>query len=287
VADSAMAQVENGKTFAEVVLEKPKEKKIRIVKPGTIGSPIVMPKPKAKPEPEIPHLCQKDLLAILGTADTLHAAPFENEDFEIWGVAVVVTYEVCKRWDILFEMHTDGYWKDKNVLARLQATNAPIYMHEKYPEVPTSMRFPIELITKSYRPYHTTSITYMLALAYHSFVTTGKPSHVALFGVHMAAREEYTEQRPCCEYWLGRMEAAGMDVEPSPGGALLVSSGLYGYENYNPICYDFRQRIQGLQLGAQKSEQEQRKWLIQRAKNQGAIQEAEHWLRRFQRGEIK
>jgi hypothetical protein len=236
---------------------------------------------------QVPYFCQKDLLALIGTAGTMPMAPYQSPDFEIWAVAVCTTYESCKRWDVLFEMHTEGYWKDPHVFARLQKEKVPIYMHKKEKGISTSLRYPIEIITDSYRQYHTTSITYMLALAYHSYITTGKPKHVALFGIHMEAREEYTEQRPCCEYWLGVMEGAGMDVEVSPGGALLVSSGLYGYENYNPICYEYRKRIQGLQAGLQYSEQKRMEAIIQKAKQEGGISEAEHWLRRYQRGEIK
>ena len=182
---------------------------------------------------DIPYFCQKDLLAIIGTADpTRQAAPYEDKNFEIWGVAVATTFPDVKRLDIQFEMHTEGYWrKDPNVTKRLQETTVPIYMHDKYKEIPTSMKYPIDIV-KQYRTYHTNSIAYMLALAYHSFIMTENPKHVALFGIHMSAGEEYTDQRPCCEYWLGRMEGAGMDIELAPGGALLAAMGLYGYENY-------------------------------------------------------
>ena len=236
----------------------------------------------------VPYLCQKDLLAIIGTADpTRQAAPYEDENFEIWGVAVASTYEDVKRLDLQFEMHTDAYWtQDPNVHKRLQETKVPLYMHKKHDDIPTSMEFPIDLMT-GYRKYFTNSIAYMLALAYHSYIMTEKPKHVALFGVHMAAAEEYTEQRPNCEYWLGRMEGAGMDVELAPGGALLAAMGLYGYENYHPVCWAMRQRINSLQGGVAQSQAEMNKWQYQKAKNEGAIFEGEYWLRKFQRGEFK
>lgn len=251
----------------------------RPVKPSTEA--------KKKDKFPVPHFCQKDLLALVGTAGTMSATPFTSKDFEIWAVAVCYSYEEFKRGDVFFEMHTAGYWKDENVLARLKKMKEPIYMHKKEKIIPASMRFPIEIITEKYREYHTTSISYMLALAYHSFLVTGKPRHVALFGIHMEAREEYTEQRPCCEYWIGIMEGAGIDVEIAPGGALLVSSGLYGYENYNPVCYEFKKRIEELRNGLNFSENERMKAIVQKARQQGGIAETEHWLRKYQRGEIK
>ena len=235
---------------------------------------------------KVPRYCKKELLAILGTAETLPAAPYENEEFEMWGVAVCRTYPACKRMDVAFEMHTEGYWKDKNVFARLRDDPAPIYMHKKVSGIPNSIRYPIETITENYGKYFTNSIAYMLALALHSYNVTGKPKHVALFGVHMAAKEEYTDQRPCCEYWIGMMRGAGMDVTPSPGGAILQSNGMYGYENYHPVCYEFRQRISALQRGYQQARSEWERWRIQMAKNEGGITENEHWLRRFQTDDI-
>ena len=176
--------------------------------------------------------------------------------------------------------------KNKEVLERLKKETVPIYMDKRYKTLPTSMRYPIEIIAERYRKYHTNTISYLLALAYHSFIEMGNPKHVALFGVHMEASEEYTEQRPCCEYWLGVMEGAGMDIEPSPGGALLVSSGLYGYENYNPICYAYRTRIQQLHMGLKYAEEQRMKAIYQKGKQEGGIAEDNYFLRKFQRGEL-
>lgn len=229
-------------------------------------------------------LCQKEKLAILGTADSLMATPWEDSEFEIWAVAQCVTFPVFKRADILFEMHTEGYWRDKNVMKRLKQHKQPLYMQDHYPELPQSMAYPKDAIL-GYRRYHTTSITYMLALAYYSFVTTKLPLHVALFGVHMEAREEYTTQRPCCEYWLGRMEGAGMDIFIA-GGAILRSDGLYGYEGYNPLCAKLRMRMEGLANGRNVRAEEMRAAELKMHEQEGAIKENEYWLRLAQTGQL-
>lgn len=234
---------------------------------------------------EKPIYCQKDMLALLGTADTLGAAPYEDTNFEIWGVAQTTTYPVFKRADLLFELHAPEYWRDKNVLARLRKWEGPTVMQRHYSEIPRSIAFPLETILQ-YRRYHTTSITYMLALAYHSFLKTGKPKHVAMFGVHMEAREEYTEQRPCCEYWLGRMEGAGMDIF-NAAGAILASQGLYAYENYDVMCHKLRDRIDGLRNGAALRENEEKTAQLKKHEQLGAAQEAEFWLREFQTGRAR
>jgi len=232
--------------------------------------------------------CQKDKLAIVGTAETMPMAPYNDEGYEIWGVSVCTTYPAFKRGDLLFEMHNKSYWQRPEILERLNQYEGPTYMLDHYKEVPKSVKFPIDVITKpEYRRYHTTSITYMLALAYHSFLTTGKPYHVGLFGIHMASREEYTEQRPCCEYWLGRMEGAGIDIMMAPGGSVLTSNGLYGYEGYHPAIPKLRDRLTALQAGGQQAEQEAIRWEKQKIKQDGAIAEAEYWMRQFQLGTIE
>ena len=239
---------------------------------------------------ERPLMCQKDKLAIVATADpTRGQAPYDDADYELWGLAVTGTYEDVKRLDVVFEMHPEGYYeRDPNVLKRLRELKEPVYMLKKRDDIPTSMAYPMDMITSKYRAYHTSSISYILALAYHSYLTTGKPGRVELYGIHMGAKEEYQDQRPCCEYWMGRMEAAGIEVIPAEGGVLLVGgNGLYGIENYNPVCWDMRQRYYLLQNGVNHESGKIRAAEIQKAKNEGAIFELEFWLRKNQRGEYE
>ena len=240
--------------------------------------------------PPVEQICQKDKLAVVATADpTRGMAPYDDADYEIWGLAVTATYPDVKRMDVVFEMHPEGYYeRDPNVLKRLQELKQPVYMLKKRDDIPGSMAYPMATITSLYRAYHTSSISYILALAYHSYLTTGKPGRVELYGIHLVCKEEYEDQRPACEYWIGRLEAAGMEVIPPEGGGLLVSeNGLYGMENYNPICWDMRQRIYGLQAGLNDAIERIRTAEIQKAKQEGALFEIEYWLRKNQRGEYE
>lgn len=253
----------------------------------------VVNKPEAKTQSNsnncdgAPAYCTKDMLAILGTAETMHAAPFQDDDHEIWGVAMCQTYPSFKRADILFELHGRSYWGKEPVMKRLNAWDGRLLMQDHYEEIPRSERYPIETILNSYRPYHRTSITYMLALAYHSYLTIGKPVHVGLYGVHMEhVREEYAEQRPCCEYWLGRMESAGMDIFIA-GGAILAAPFLYGYEKYNPLSDKIHARLEALTNGMHEREKEELEKRLQKHEQIGAMAEAEYWLRLSQRGELQ
>ena len=230
--------------------------------------------------------CQKDKLCIVGTAETMPMTPFDDPTFEIWSIAQATTYPAFKRADLLFEMHNPSYWDRPEIVERMNRFGGPTYMMEHSDKVPKSVRFPVDVLLENYRRYHTTSITYMLAWALHSYLTTGKPYHVALFGIHMASREEYTEQRPCCEYWLGRLESAGVDVFMAPGGSVLTSNGLYGYEGYHPMIPRLRDRLNGLQAGVSHCGEELHHWEVQKAKNEGAVNECEYWMRQYQLGAV-
>jgi len=230
--------------------------------------------------------CQKEMLAIVGTAETITAAPYDDPEWEIWSVAQSCSYPAFKRYDVLYEMHTEGYWRDPPVMKRMLDTKAPVMvMHEQYEEIPGTVRYPIEMMTQKYRRYHTTSITYMLAWALHSFLETGSPRLVLMAGVHMAAREEYTVQRPCCEYWIARLEQAGVHVDIA-GGAILTSSGLYGYENYDPLSWKIRERLNALQGGLNQRAQEESNAELKKHQQIGAIKEDEFWLREAQTGKL-
>lgn len=229
-------------------------------------------------------ICEKEQLAILGTAPSIGMAPFDDKNTEIWGVSTIMEFKEATRYDKLFEMHSVGYWGRELVTKRLLRWDGPLYMMEEVDLFPNSIEYPLDDVLQ-YGRYHTTTITYMMVLAYHSFITTGKPMHVGLFGVHMEHDEEYGIQRPCCEYWLGKMEGAGMSTFVAPGGALLESAGLYGYENYNPICLDLKQRVGALkntEMGfrANADEAMSRVW-----QTIGAQNEAQYWLTKLQRGQ--
>ena len=232
-------------------------------------------------------LCQKDKLCVLGTAGSMPNAPFEDDGYEIWTIGQATTYPQCKRYDLLFEMHSKGYWeKHPPVKERLSKATVPMYMHQVYKEIPQSVKYPIDIILEKYRTYFVTSIGYMLALALYSWETVRKPAHIAIFGIHMENREEYTEQRPNVEYWLGRLEGAGVDLLIAPGGAIFQSKILYGYEAYSPYCLDLKERIHGLVLGREEWAKRRDHCEAHRWKHIGAIEEDERLLRQLQTGAV-
>ena len=230
--------------------------------------------------------CTKDKLAILGTAPTMPDTPWADDDLEIWALSQCATFPVFKRADILFELHAPGYWAaDPNIIPRINTWPGRMVMQDHYDYVPNSEKYPIKTILQ-YKRYHRTTITYLLALALHSRKITGKPEHISLYGVHMEDKEEeYGEQRPCCEYWLGRIEDSGVEVFIA-GGAVLSAPFLYGYEKYSPLALQLRKRMDGLLAGQAQREEESFAARLKAAEQFGAANENSFWLRKLQRGDL-
>ena len=174
-------------------------------------------------------------IAILGGAHTIRYAPFDDMSWELWSHASC--RDRCRRApDVLFDLHPKALWGDPmkkrwdpGYLRWLKRNFIPIYMQERFPEVPASLRYPFEtMITEFPRGYMTNQSAYMIALALMSGVT-----HLAVYGCHYQAKSEYWAQRGSMEYWLGVAEGRGVNVLLPPQCDLLNRpSLLYGYQSH-------------------------------------------------------
>jgi len=147
---------------------------------------------------------QKKKVAIVGYAPSSRMlAPFDDEEFEIWGVNEL--YKIVPRVDVLFELHDRKWFRSKarnpKHLEWLQKSKIPVITLEKFPDMPMSVRFPIEAVRKFLSPYDgyfTNSISYMIALA-----MLFDYDEIHIYGVDMATDEEYQSQRPSVEFYCG------------------------------------------------------------------------------------
>jgi hypothetical protein len=105
----------------------------------------------------------------------------------------------------------------------LRNLDIPVYMQEVDPLIPTSVRYPIEAITARWRPYFTSTVPYMIALAVHEGV-----DELGLLGIYLNTSQEYRDHRPCVEYWIGVAEAQGVTVL-LPDDTDIAVAPLYGY----------------------------------------------------------
>jgi len=164
--------------------------------------------------------------------DTRHLAPYDDPEWEIWGCNEGYNHGFMKRWTRWFQMHQRWDFtklnnrSDPDHWVWLQEEHDfPIYMQERYEDIPASVKFPLEEVKKRFGvAYFTSSFGYMIAMA----LLEGF-DEIGVYGFEMATDTEYQYQRPNSEWWIGI--AIGMGVKVIvPKGCGWMKSKLYGYE---------------------------------------------------------
>lgn len=179
-------------------------------------------------------------VAIVGFApSTREKAPYNNPDFEIW---VLNEYYTCipqgnniTRW---FEIHQrDTVLESKrspDYIQHLKDSKIPIYMVQKYDDIPMSIPYPLDEIREKLKTdYFTNSISYMVAMA----IVEGYED-IHLYGVDMAQEEEYAKERPSVEYFIGYAVSKGIKVYIPPESDICKVPYFYGFEeaSAHKIC---------------------------------------------------
>lgn len=174
-------------------------------------------------------------IALLGSAPSSRMeAPFNDPGWEIWSCSPANMD--LPRSDFFFEIHAidttmqESIYKTQHPGQKMSYVDfckqhPAIYMQEKRPEYPGSIEYPKDEMFKKFGPYFwTSSLSYMLALAIDK-----KPEAVGLWGVDMSASEEYSHQRPGCQYFIQEAERAGINIVVPYGSDILFPHPPYGY----------------------------------------------------------
>ncbi len=166
-------------------------------------------------------------VAIVGRCWSTRAdAPWNDASWELWGLAwdplpkVDRIYETHQNFRLYMGNEEDGAWH----VGGLRMSKVPVYMLEKHDDIPKSIRYPIEEITKlvgkataKQTPYLESSIAYMLA---HSILEG--VDRVGIWGVDLHCESEYAYQRPNLEYLIGLARGRGIKVFIPPQSQLLT-----------------------------------------------------------------
>lgn len=202
----------------------------------------------------------KKTVAMVGMATTSrHLAPYDDETIPIWALNESATprFDYLKRVNRIYQLHPE--W-DFTRPGNHNYEDYPKWIREKHPfeimmqeqdgRYPSGVRFPIEAIIERFGPeslYFTSSAPYMIAHA----LLEGY-NRIEMYGFEMAANEEYANQKPCAEFWLGVAIGAGCEIYLPPGNALLGKEMmLYGYEmtpGINPMHVELRKNAIRQQL---------------------------------------
>ena len=193
--------------------------------------PPVSEKPEEKPEEVKFVIGAKKKICILGFAPGRELAPYDDKDFEFWGVNEMYMSPEVKRIDVLFELH-DHKWiaeskRHKGHLKWLQEQRKiPILMQKAFPDIPNSLPFPRRELEEEFGAYFTNTISWEIALAIKIGV-----EEIHIYGVNMATDIEYQSQRPSCEYYIGIARGRGIKVYVPPEADLLKCFYSYGFED--------------------------------------------------------
>lgn len=222
-------------------------------------------------------------VAILGFAPSYIEAPFADPSIEIW--TLNQHHQEVPRTSRIFAMHAfaveeieDGGAHLKN----LSAATVPVYMLDKHPKVPTSVKYPRDLMWEKYqipnrdKLYSTNTVSWMIGLAIEEGF-----AEIQTFGVNMAQDTEYGHQRPSCEWWLGVAFGRGIRVVPNRSSDILNTMFEYGYDDDKQSAFRAKVLERRAHLVKEKDAHERQIAEHRDAVNQfsGALQDTDYYLR--------
>lgn len=222
---------------------------------------------------------RKKTLVIMGThPNGFKTFDWSRTDCDIWMFNEAPTAKkasgelIYPRTNAVFQIHHEAIWKnpinrnDKNHYLWLSSGKTPtVYMQEKYPEVPKSIKYPIEKVislTNNIRmvidgkekefKYFSSSPDFALALVASMWRCGKKYKRVEVHGIELELESEYQYQRTGFGFWIGYLAALGIEVFLFNK---IFNSPMYGYEGDVVISADqIQKRIADLtkELGDDK-----------------------------------
>lgn len=189
---------------------------------------------------------KKTLVIVGGHAVTREFTPWDKEYKDFWVFNEAAPQEWVKRVDAVIQIHKPYVFKSKRNLNDpkhyewlQQQHDFPIYMQEEYPEIPSSVKYPLEEIVAEYLPglyrmgkkrkkeqieYFTSSVSYALALGLYLGY-----EKIELYGVEMATDTEYGDQRAGVYFWQGIALGRGVEIQIHEK-SISYKALKYGYE---------------------------------------------------------
>src|SRR4029078_2092515 len=195
-------------------------------------------------------------IACLGSAPSSDKlAPWNDAEWEMW--ACSPNNWTAPRVDVWFEMHAF----DRKMVPGNEAYIAALQKHQRVYIAHTDHRLPHGIVYpkdevyaffgngKFLDTFFQSSVSYMLALAIMQ-----QPDQIGLWGIDMAAADEYGQQRPGCHFFFNEADKRGIDIVAHPQSDILEPLPLYGYKEFNPMYWRQKARRQELKQAVQQAE---------------------------------
>lgn len=168
-------------------------------------------------------------IALVGTCPSSRMlAPYDDPDWKIWTCSPDNVGKL-PRVDAWFEIHGDLDWEnppkwEASYIPWLNEQDFTLYV-QLTKLFPKGVAYPKEDMVKEFGPYwFTSTIAWQMALAIHQGVET-----IGLYGMDMATRWEYVNQRPAIIYFAQVAAQRGISVYAPPECDVLNPPPLYGY----------------------------------------------------------
>lgn len=181
-------------------------------------------------------------ICLIGSApSSVGIAPYDSPDWNVWACSPGA-YGVARNVKAFFELHRyepGQPWFSEGYCKFLEEFNGPVYMAEHTPRVKNCIPIPVDELVEKYGPYwFNSSLSWMFAVAIETILRereeeakSGKPmshSKIALYGVDMAAGEEYFSQKMGCIRFAEIAASYGIEVGVPPESDLFTPPPLYG-----------------------------------------------------------
>jgi|GEM_PF-3762617 len=196
-----------------------------------------------------------------------------DDDWQIWGCSPGA-WAVAPRADVWFEVHRwepGQAWFSPEYTQFLRQFRGPVYTGGPIPEIQNHVVYPIEQVEAEFSAYFLhSSLSLMLAVAIleiekfrrHNPGSTEKHT-IGMWGVDMAATEEYGDQRDGCQFFILEALRRGIEFYVPPESCLLRPKPIYGLSEWNhdyikctQRARELNQRRQAAQAAFQQSQQE-------------------------------
>lgn len=191
-------------------------------------------------------------IALIGSApSSIRLAPYGSKDWQIWGCSPGV-YGIAPRMDVWFELHRyepGQPWLSPEYCQWMAKFPGPVFMNEPRPEIPNCVVLPWKPLVDKYGPYFfTSSLAWMFAMAIEAILEDRETREgnvqdsIGLWGVDMAATDEYGYQRAGCQFFAMLARSNGIEVGVPLESDLLRPSYLYGISELNHMRAKMRAR---------------------------------------------
>lgn len=174
-------------------------------------------------------------IALIGTAPSSRMlAPFNDPSWTIWACSPG-NMNTLPRVDVWFELHSNLTWPEHESYGRpylewLKQQPFPVYMQDQT-FVSRATVFPKdELVAEFGDDFFTSSFAWMMALAMKQGAV-----EIALYGIDMASRDEYIQQRPGFFFFRYIANRRGIKVSAPHESDIMQSPALYAYVDSTPF----------------------------------------------------